>query len=192
MRHRIAGKQLSRSTSHRLALRRNMASSLIEHGAIRTTDVKAKELRSFVEKLITLAKKGTLHARRQVIAELRDRAIANTKGEIQDKSVVQKLFDEVVPRYANRNGGYTRIIHLAERRIGDAGKQSILQLVEETKPQAAEPAATGKRRRRLAKRHQAAQAAAEAAGHAAAEGKAADASGDQAAEPPNAEGEAKE
>ena len=134
MRHRVAGKQLSRSTSHRKALRRNMAASLIEHGAIRTTDIKAKELRGFVEKLITIAKKNTLHARRRVISLLNDRAIANSEGVIQDKSVVQKLFDEVAPRYANRNGGYTRIIRLAERRIGDAGKQALIQLVEESKP----------------------------------------------------------
>lgn len=157
MRHRIKGKQLSRSTSHRKALRRNMASSLIEHGAIRTTDIKAKELRGFVERLITVAKKGTLQARRHVISMLNDRAIANNEGEIQDKSVVQKLFDEVAPRYATRNGGYTRIIRLAERRIGDAGKQAVLQLVEEASAVEGEKTETpGRRKRRSTKRNEAA------------------------------------
>jgi large subunit ribosomal protein L17 len=156
------GKQLSRSTSHRKALRRNMAASLIEHGAIRTTDIKAKELRGFVEKLITVAKKGTLAARRQVISILNDRAIANSEGEIQDKSVVQKLFDEIAPRYATRNGGYTRIIRLSERRIGDAGKQALLQLVEESKPSEPEaPTAGGRRKRRAAKRAAAGESAPE-------------------------------
>jgi large subunit ribosomal protein L17 len=159
MRHRNVGKQLSRSTSHRKALRRNMAASLIEHGAIRTTNVKAKELRPFIEGLITLAKKNTLHARRQVIAQLNDRAIANNEGEIQDLSVVQKLFTEIAPRYATRNGGYTRIIRLAERRIGDAGEQSLLQLVEETKATGETATAGGRGRRQRAKRIAAAQAA---------------------------------
>ncbi len=135
-----------------------MAASLIEHGAIRTTNVKAKELRPFIEGLITIAKKNTLHARRQVVALLRDRAIANDEGEIQDQSVVQKLFSEIAPRYASRNGGYTRIIRLAERRIGDAGKQSLLQLVEETKA-TGETAAGGSGRRKRAKRIAVAQAA---------------------------------
>ena len=152
MRHGIAGKQLSRSTSHRKALRRNMASSLIQHGAIRTTEVKAKELRGFVEKLITVAKKGTLHARRQVISTLNDRLMADDKGEILDKTVVQKLFSEVAPSYANRQGGYTRIIHLAERRIGDAGRQVMLQLVEPTKAIDNSPTTTSRRRARTAKR----------------------------------------
>jgi large subunit ribosomal protein L17 len=138
-----------------------MAASLIEHGAIRTTDIKAKELRGFVERLITIAKKNTLHARRQVIALLQDRDIANDEGEIQDKSVVQKLFSEIAPRYASRNGGYTRIIRLSERRIGDAGKQALLQLVEETKA-APDTAATGGRSRRQRAKRQAAAAAAQA------------------------------
>ena len=136
-----------------------MAASLIEHGAIRTTNVKAKELRPFIEGLITLAKKNTLHARRQVIAQLNDRAIANNEGEIQDLSVVQKLFTEIAPRYATRNGGYTRIIRLAERRIGDAGKQSLLQLVEETKSTGETPTAGGRGRRQRVKRIAASKAA---------------------------------
>ena len=172
MRHRNAGKQLSRTTSHRVALRRNMASSLIQHGAIRTTGPKAKELRGFVEKLITMARKGTLHARRQVIALLQDRAMADNDGELMEKSVVQKLFDEVAPRYANRPGGYTRIIRLAERRIGDAGSQVLMQLVEEataeTKGEASKTA--GRRARRTAKLQAAAAAAAQPAEQAPAEG----------------------
>ena len=128
MRHGNAGKQLSRSTSHRKALRRNMASSLIQHGAIRTTEVKAKELRGFVEKLITVAKQGTLHARRQVISTLNDRLMADDKGEILDKTVVQKLFSEVAPGYANRQGGYTRITRIGPRR-GDAAEMAVLELV---------------------------------------------------------------
>jgi large subunit ribosomal protein L17 len=136
MRHRVFGKQLSRNTAHRRSLRRNMAASLFQHGTIRTTVVKAKELRSFVEKLITLARRGTLDARRRVIAILRDRDIhtwdATEKDYVlEDKTVVQKLFDEIAPRYATRPGGYTRIIHLADRRIGDGGEQVLLQLVEQ-------------------------------------------------------------
>jgi large subunit ribosomal protein L17 len=138
MRHRNAGKQLSRNTSHRKALRRNMAASLFEHGAVRTTEVKAKELRPFVEHLITVARRGTLEARRQVIAEMQDRFMADKEheGELLEKTVVQKLFDEIAPRYVDRPGGYTRIIRLSERRIGDAGNQVLLQLVEETKAEA--------------------------------------------------------
>ncbi len=131
MRHRIAGKQLSRTTSHRKAMRRNLAASLIEHGAVRTTPAKAKEVRPFVERLITIARTGTLHARRRVITLLGDRAMTDAEsGEIADKTVIAKLFDEVAPQYADRPGGYTRIIHLPERRIGDAGKQVLLQLIE--------------------------------------------------------------
>lgn len=158
MRHCISGRQLSRNTAHRRSLRRNMAASLFEHGAIRTTEAKAKELRRFAERLITLARRGTLHARRRVIAMLRDRDIVNEEGERADKTVVQKLFDEIAPRYQNRPGGYTRIVRLAERRIGDGGVQVLLQLVEEARPKAA--AGGGKtasrRRARAAKKHQAA------------------------------------
>lgn len=160
MRHRVAGKQLSRSTPHRKATRRNMAASLFQHGAIRTTETKAKELRQFVEKLITQAKRGTLHARRLVIRELGDPRMYDDEGEPMDQSVVQKLFDEIAPRYGDRAGGYTRIIRLSERRIGDAGRQVLLQLVEEA-PTEGEGAATSssRRRRRGAKRHAAARAA---------------------------------
>lgn len=167
MRHRVAGRQLSRNTSHRAALRMNMAHALFEHGAIRTTEAKAKELRPFVEKLITLAKKGTLAARRLILSKMRDRDIytlneAKTDTELADKTVVQKLFDEIAPRYATRPGGYTRIIRLAERRIGDAGKQVILQLVEETRADADAKGTTSRRRRRTAKRREAIDSAADA------------------------------
>jgi large subunit ribosomal protein L17 len=165
MRHRVAGKQLSRNTAHRKALRRNLAASLIEHGAIRTTLIKAKEVRPFVERLITLARKGTLHARRRVIAVLRDRAMADKDDpdELAEKSVVQKLFDEVAPRYAQRPGGYTRIIHLPERRIGDGGRQALLQLVEETPPAAGSTGGSGTisaRRKRAGRRAEEARKAA--------------------------------
>lgn len=143
-----------------------MAHALFEHGAIRTTEAKAKELRPFVEKLITMAKKGTLAARRLILSKMRDRDIytlneAKTDTELADKTVVQKLFDEIAPRYATRAGGYTRIIRLAERRIGDAGKQVILQLVEETKTDADAKGGTSRRRRRTAKRRQAIDSAAD-------------------------------
>ena len=130
MRHRISGKQLSRTTSHRKALRRNLAASLIQHGAIRTTEAKAKELRPFVERLITVARQGTLHARRRVISMLQDRDMVDDEGNLLDKTVVGKLIDEVAPKYVSRNGGYTRIIRLSDRRIGDGGVQVLLQLVE--------------------------------------------------------------
>jgi large subunit ribosomal protein L17 len=163
MRHRVHGKQLSRSTPHRVSMRRNMAASLFQHGAIRTTEVKAKELRGFVEKLITTAKQGTLHARRRVIAELgRDRWQFDDEGDILDDTIVQKLFNEIAPHYADRPGGYTRIIRLGEFRIGDAGEEVILQLVG---PDEAGGGAGGSSRRkaRAAKRFQALRAAQKAA-----------------------------
>jgi len=157
MRHRVAGKQLSRTTSHRKALRRNMAAALIANGAIRTTEPKAKELRRFVEKLITVAKKGTLHARRRVIAQLGDKPMVTDDGEPTGQTVVQKLFGELAGRYADRPGGYTRIIRLDERRIGDAGPQVILQLVEEAGTGTSEQGKrTTRRKARAAKRHEAA------------------------------------
>ena len=137
-----------------------MAHSLIQHGAIRTTEPKAKELRRFVEKIITMARKGTLAARRLVLAELGDRLMVDDEGELQDKTVVQKLFDEVAPRYATRPGGYTRIIRLSDRRIGDAGVQVLLQLVEEAQPagEAEGAARSARRRSRAGKRRKRAEA----------------------------------
>ena len=159
MRHRISRKHLGRTGSHRKALRRNMGVSLIQHETIRTTEAKAKDLRRFVEKLITTAKKGTLHARRQVIAAIGDHEMVNDEAELADKTVVQKLFDEIVPRYADRPGGYTRIIRLADRRIGDSGRQVLLQLVEESPASGDQAVQTGSRRkRRAAKRLEAAGA----------------------------------
>lgn len=163
MRHRVAGKQLSRNSAHRLAMRRNLAIALFQHGAIRTTEVKAKSVRPFVEKLITLARKGTLHARRLISAELGNRGgirgeLYNAEEALEDKGILQKLMDEIGPRYANRPGGYTRIIRLADRRIGDAGKQVVLQLVEESAAAEGEgtTAAGNRRQRRAAKRQEAA------------------------------------
>ena len=133
MRHRVAGRKLSRTSEHRLALRRNMVSSLFEHETISTTIEKAKEVKPFAEKLITLAKKGTLQSRRRVISLLGNRAIfAEEDGEMVKKgTVVGKLFSEIGPRYLERAGGYTRIIKMPLRRLGDNGQLVILQLVGE-------------------------------------------------------------
>ena len=135
MRHRVAGRHLSRTSEHRLALRRNMVSSLFEHETISTTLEKAKEVRGFAEKLITLAKKGNLPARRRAISMLNDRGIyVEEDGKMVKKgTVVGKLFSEIGPRYLERAGGYTRIIKLPKCRLGDGGKLVLLQLVEQAK-----------------------------------------------------------
>jgi len=135
MRHRVAGRELSRTSEHRLALRRNLVASLFEHETISTTGIKAKEVKSFAEKLITLAKKGTLAARRQAISMLGNRDIVKEEdGETKRTgTVVGKLFSELGPRYLDRQGGYTRIIRLAKRRLGDGGELVLLQLVGQTK-----------------------------------------------------------
>lgn len=131
MRHLVTGRRLSRTAAHRKAMLRNLAQSLFEHGEVRTTVPKAKELRRFVEPLITLAKKNTLAARRLVIARLRDRLMADPKDTdmLLDDTVVQKLFKDIAPKFADRNGGYTRVLKTAEWRIGDAGDIAIVQLV---------------------------------------------------------------
>ena len=131
MRHRVAGRRLSRTSEHRLALRRNIVASLFEHETISTTIQKAKEVKSFAEKLITLAKKGSLHHRRRAIALLGNRALlAEEDGSMVKKgTVVGKLFSEIGPRYLERSGGYTRIIRLPKRRLGDNGEVVLLQLV---------------------------------------------------------------
>ena len=118
MMHRVAGKSLHRNSAHRQALRRNFAVSLIMHERVVTTIQKAKALRPFVEKLITLGRKEDLHRYRRAI------------GLIQDKAAVHKLFKELGPRYQNRPGGYTRIMRLSGYRIGDAGTKAILELVD--------------------------------------------------------------
>src|SRR4051794_5704726 len=130
MRHLKAGRKLGRNASHRAALMRNLARALFEHGRIITTVEKAKEVRPFAEKLITLAKKGTLHARRLAVARL------------HDKAMVTKLFKEIGPRFADRPGGYTRIIKRHERRLGDAGRTAFIELLKEgeTKVQKRAPA----------------------------------------------------
>lgn len=131
MRHRVAGRQLSRTSEHRIALRRNLAVALFEHETISTTIRKAKEVKGFVEKLITLARKGTLAARRQAISQLGDRDIFKDEGgqQVRKGTIIGKLFSELGPRYLDRKGGYTRIIHLAKRRLGDNGELVLLQLV---------------------------------------------------------------
>lgn len=118
MRHLKNGRHLNRTPAHRDALIRNLANSLFESGKITTTVAKAKEMRPFTEKMITLAKKGTLAARRQAIAKLHSR------------KVVAHLFDELANRYSSRPGGYCRIIHLPTHRIGDGGDLAIIELVE--------------------------------------------------------------
>ncbi len=117
MRHRKKGRKLNRTAAHRKAMLRNMATSLFRHERIETTTAKAKELRPFAERLITLAKRGDLHARRQAAARLK-----------QD-SHVAKLFDVLGPRYANRNGGYVRVIK-AGFRYGDMAPMAIIEFVE--------------------------------------------------------------
>lgn len=130
MRHLKAGYKLGRNATHRHALYRSLAQALIRHERIITTVPKAKAVRPFVEKLITLAKKGTLHARRLAVARL------------HDKEMVAKLFNEIGPRFADRPGGYTRIIKRHERRLGDAGHTAFLELLRagETKAPRRAPA----------------------------------------------------
>jgi large subunit ribosomal protein L17 len=131
MRHRVAGRQLNRTKEHRLALRRNLVASLFQHETISTTMEKAKEVKPFAEKLITLAKKGTLPARRQAIALLGNRDIIDYEdgNAIRKGTVIGKLFSELGPRYLDRPGGYTRIIRLSLRRLGDNGQLVLLQLI---------------------------------------------------------------
>ncbi len=135
MRHLKAGKKLGRNGSHRLALYRNLTMALIRHERIITTLPKAKAVRPFVEKLITMARKGTLHARRIVAARLGPMADAEVKpGKDKDadhRTVLQKLFDDIAPRYADRPGGYTRILKRHQRRLGDGGLTAFLELLKE-------------------------------------------------------------
>ena len=117
MRHARTGKKLGRDSAHRKALYSNLTCSLIEHGRIRTTEAKAKAVKPFAEQMITLGRRGDLHARRQALSALG-----------QDKFTVHKLFEEVAPRYAERPGGYTRILKLGPRR-SDATEMVYLELV---------------------------------------------------------------
>ena len=117
MKHRIKGKKLNRTSSHRKALFKNMAQAIIKHEQIITTLPKAKTMKPIVDKLITLGKKGNLHARRQAFSKLRD------------ESMVAKLFETLAPRYADRNGGYTRVLK-AGYRYGDAAAMAVIELVD--------------------------------------------------------------
>ena len=117
MRHRKKGRKLSRTPSHRKAALRNMAVNLFQHGRIETTTAKAKELRPFAERLITLAKRGDLHARRLAVRRLGDR------------KAVGELFEEIGPRFQDRPGGYTRILKLSPRK-GDAAEMALIELVD--------------------------------------------------------------
>ncbi|HEX5414555.1 MAG TPA: 50S ribosomal protein L17 [Chloroflexota bacterium] len=117
MRHAVAGRKLGRPTSQREALLRNLATDLIRYERIRTTLPKAKALRPFAEKIITLSKDDTVHHRRLAAAQL------------YDELMVKKLFTELGPRFAERPGGYTRIVHLG-RRLGDAAEMAVIELVE--------------------------------------------------------------
>jgi large subunit ribosomal protein L17 len=119
MRHKKAGRRLGRTTPHRKAMMRNMVTSLLEHERIVTTTPKAKELRKLADKMITLAKRGDLHARRQALSVIRD------------KKVVDKLFSQLKDEYMDRNGGYTRIIRTGNR-AGDAAAMAIIELTNYT------------------------------------------------------------
>jgi large subunit ribosomal protein L17 len=128
VRHRRAGKKLGRDASHRKALYSNLAGALIEHGRIKTTEAKAKAVKPFAEQMITLGKRGDLHARRLALAELRS------------QDVVHQLFGDVAPRFADRPGGYTRIVKLGPR-AGDAADMVYLELVD-YEPEGAVPSPT--------------------------------------------------
>jgi large subunit ribosomal protein L17 len=118
MRHRAKGRQLSRTSTHRRAMLNNMATSLFEHGRVVTTEAKAKELRPFAERLITLARRGDLHARRLV------------QRKIKDRETLSRLFSEIGPRFAARPGGYTRILKLGHRE-GDGADIARIELLAE-------------------------------------------------------------
>jgi len=130
MRHRCAGNRLGRTTSHRIAMTRNMANSMVLHERIVTTLAKAKAVKPFVEKLVTLGRRDTLPNRRRAFSEL------------NDKQSVKKLFSVLGPRFAKRDGGYCRILKLTKPRLGDNGARAILEFVERTpKEKPAEEAA---------------------------------------------------
>jgi large subunit ribosomal protein L17 len=151
----IRGRQLSRDTEHRAALRRHLVQSLFEHGKIRTTEPKAKEVKAFAEKLITLAREATLNNRRRVISLLHDRRLVDEEQEFTGQTLVQKLFDDIAPRFADRQGGYTRIIKLSDFRIGDGGSLVLLQLLtEEAAPTGTGRRSAGLRRKRNERRRQ--------------------------------------
>jgi large subunit ribosomal protein L17 len=192
MRHKKSGRHLARTSAHHLAMRRNLAQSLFQYGQIETTLIKAKEVRPFVERLITLARRNTLASRQRVTAMLNDRAaLARDQQEAYESmsdsdrqrvlrartgrrhrtgrvpagydkkkftfvatSVVHRLMTEIAPKYVDRQGGYTRIIRLAKRRIGDGSDLALLQLVgfDETKPADLKKIIGGRRRRTAQRR----------------------------------------
>jgi len=117
MRHQLGGRKLNRPTSHRNLMLRNLVKDLLKHESIKTTEAKAKETRRSAERMITLGKAGTLHARRMAFRFL------------NDKTVTAKVFEDIAPRYADRSGGYTRILRLG-RRLGDGAEVVQLELVE--------------------------------------------------------------
>lgn len=139
MRHLKAGRKLGRTSAHRKALFRNLVTALILREKIRTTLAKAKELRRYVEKTITLGKKGTLHARRQAFKQVAQKSVVRAgrkpSKQVGQKSVVQKLFGPLAERYANRNGGYTRIIKIGNRQ-GDCAPMAFIELVDREEKQA--------------------------------------------------------
>lgn len=146
MRHLKAGRKLNRSPSHRLALMRNLVTSLLRHERVKTTDPKAKEVRRWVDRMIGLGKEGSLHARRRAL------------GFIYDKAVVRKVFDALAPRFKERNGGYTRIVKLGWRR-GDHAALSMVELVSGDGAEKAAASAGGKKKsRRSAPKQDAARA----------------------------------
>jgi len=146
MRHLKSGRQLSRNSAHRWALMRNLITALLREEKIQTTDPKAKELRRWADLVITLGKRGGLHARRQALSI------------VQDKAVVRKLFETIAPRFKDRSGGYTRIIKLGIRR-GDAAQMSLIELVGvETEKEASKTGAKKRRRARRQKKEEQAAA----------------------------------
>jgi large subunit ribosomal protein L17 len=136
-------------------MRRNLVQSLFEHGKVRTTMPKAREVKAMAEKIITLARRNTLVARRRVIALLRDRRLTDEDQEFTGETVVQKLFNEIAPKFNDRPGGYTRIIKLSDFRIGDGGSLVLLQLLtEENIPRGTIRRSAGLRRKRNERRRQ--------------------------------------
>ena len=146
MRHLKSGRKLNRTSSHRKALLRNLVTSLLEHEQIKTTDAKAKELRRVADRMITLAKRGSLHARRQAAAYVRRRR------------VVSKLFGEMAERFRTRPGGYTRIVKLGPRH-GDAAPMSIIELTDRGEAARAEVEKKRERKRRQVQKREAQPAA---------------------------------
>ena len=164
MNHQSKLRKLGRSPAHRRALFRNLATSLVIHNRIETTLPKAKELRVIADKLVTLGKKNTLHARRQAMAYL-FAVSREAEGNAQKWTAVHRLFEEIAPRYEGRDGGYTRVLR-TRKREGDKAQMAIIEFVEAGPLKKTEK----KRKRRVVRSSAAATAAPEAGGEAAAEG----------------------